>query len=82
MIQTSITERYPDHSFFGEETYSKDKQMSIGDGFTWIVDPIDVSDNLDTDTCHCGSLQYHSDDTGNHEVRRDVQCPLLLVGLS
>jgi myo-inositol-1(or 4)-monophosphatase len=46
MIHSSITERYPDHAFFGEEKYAKDKQMSIGDGFTWIVDPIDVSDNL------------------------------------
>ena len=49
MIRSSIAERYPDHSFFGEETYAKDKQMSIGDGFTWIVDPIDVSGNMDTD---------------------------------
>ena len=50
MIRSSIAERYPDHSFFGEETYAKDKQMSIGDGFTWIVDPIDVSNNWCTDT--------------------------------
>jgi myo-inositol-1(or 4)-monophosphatase len=50
MIRSSILERYPDHSFLGEETYAKDKQISIGDGFTWIVDPIDVSDSNWPDT--------------------------------
>jgi myo-inositol-1(or 4)-monophosphatase len=50
MIRSSIMERYPDHSFLGEETYAKDKQISVGDGFTWIVDPIDVSDGMSLDT--------------------------------
>jgi len=46
MIKSCIAERYPDHGFFGEETYAATKRMTIGKGYTWIVDPIDVSESL------------------------------------
>lgn len=48
MIRDAISARYPAHGFLGEETYAEDKKMVVGEGYTWIVDPIDVGDSVDS----------------------------------
>ena len=48
-IHSSITEKYPDHKFIGEETYSKgsSKEYLIEDEEpTWVVDPLDGTVNF------------------------------------
>lgn len=47
-VHSSIAARYPTHSFIGEEMYSSgaSKQYLVGDGPTWIVDPLDGTVNF------------------------------------
>lgn len=47
-IHSSIAARYPTHAFIGEETYSSgsSKEYLVGDGPTWIVDPLDGTVNF------------------------------------
>lgn len=46
-IKTEINNRYPEHKFIGEETYSagKSKKYLVDDDPTWIVDPLDGTVN-------------------------------------
>ncbi|XP_048254944.1 inositol monophosphatase 1-like isoform X1 [Haliotis rufescens] len=41
-----IKERYPDHRFIGEETTDLDAPFDFRDDLTWIVDPIDGTNNF------------------------------------
>ena len=43
-IQTTVQERFPNHSFLGEETATTTKLSS--DKVTWIVDPVDGTANF------------------------------------
>lgn len=43
VIKKTILERFPDHSFFGEEGEKVD--LDNHQGFTWIIDPIDGTKN-------------------------------------
>ncbi|THH18823.1 hypothetical protein EW146_g2237 [Bondarzewia mesenterica] len=48
LIRTAVKERYPNHAFIGEESYSagEEKRFLLKDGPTWIVDPIDGTVNM------------------------------------
>lgn len=41
-VLAAIGARYPSHSFIGEESAAAGEDRTLGDGPTWIVDPIDV----------------------------------------
>ncbi|KAK8214854.1 hypothetical protein M8818_002437 [Zalaria obscura] len=47
-IRQSILEKYPDHNFVGEESYSKgsSKDYLIDDSPTWCIDPLDGTVNF------------------------------------
>lgn len=47
-IHKAIAMRYPSHAFIGEETYSAgaSKDYLVGDGPTWVVDPLDGTVNF------------------------------------
>jgi len=47
-VHKAIKSRYPNHSFIGEETYSKgsSKEYLIKDDPTWVVDPLDGTVNF------------------------------------
>ena len=47
-IHSAIKEKYPAHSFIGEETYSKgsSKEYLVKDEPTWVVDPLDGTVNF------------------------------------
>ncbi|KAF8314053.1 inositol monophosphatase, partial [Clavulina sp. PMI_390] len=47
MIREGVKERWPEHAFIGEESYSagEEKRFLLTDAPTWIVDPIDGSVN-------------------------------------
>lgn len=46
-IKTQITQKYPEHKFVGEESYSKgaSREYLIDDSPTWCVDPLDGTVN-------------------------------------
>lgn len=47
LIIGSIRAKFPDHQFIAEESaYSAVKQPELGDGPTWIIDPIDGTCNF------------------------------------
>ena len=52
MVKTTISEKYPQHKFIGEETYSTGQESILDDQPTWIVDPIDGTQFL-----HCRGLK-------------------------
>ncbi|KAJ3094969.1 Inositol monophosphatase 1 [Phlyctochytrium planicorne] len=42
-----MRKQFPEHSFIGEESYGGEGQeSSLGDGLTWIVDPVDGTTNF------------------------------------
>lgn len=41
MVKKTISKKYPEHKFIGEETYSAGQESILDDEPTWIVDPID-----------------------------------------
>ena len=47
-IHSAIQRKYPNHSFVGEETYSKgsSKEYLVTDDPTWVVDPLDGTVNF------------------------------------
>ncbi|CAM1511953.1 Fc.00g094660.m01.CDS01 [Cosmosporella sp. VM-42] len=47
-IQSSISKKYPDHAFVGEESYSAgaSREYLVDDRPTWIVDPLDGTVNF------------------------------------
>ncbi|KAI8689520.1 Inositol-1-monophosphatase [Fusarium sp. Ph1] len=47
-IRTSIAEKYPDHAFLGEESYSAGASRTylVDDRPTWVVDPLDGTVNF------------------------------------
>ncbi len=47
LVKQSISEKYPDHSFIGEESWAAGEENVITtQGVTWIVDPIDGTTNF------------------------------------
>ncbi|KAF9465947.1 hypothetical protein BDZ94DRAFT_1252643 [Collybia nuda] len=48
LIRDSVKDRYPEHSFIGEESYSagQEKRFLLRDDPTWIVDPVDGTVNM------------------------------------
>ncbi len=47
MLEEAIKNRFPDHHFLGEEEQKGEKSTS-GEGFLWVVDPIDGTDSFAT----------------------------------
>ncbi|KAH6895972.1 inositol monophosphatase [Thelonectria olida] len=47
-IRTAVEQKYPDHGFLGEESYSAGASRTylVSDGPTWIVDPLDGTVNF------------------------------------
>lgn len=46
MIISSIKEKYPSHSFIGEESVAAGEGSTLTDNPTWIIDPIDGTTNF------------------------------------
>ncbi|KAM4689387.1 inositol monophosphatase 1 [Discoglossus pictus] len=46
MLISSIKEKYPSHSFIGEESVAAGKDSILTDNPTWIIDPIDGTTNF------------------------------------
>ncbi|MBN3321146.1 IMPA1 monophosphatase, partial [Atractosteus spatula] len=46
MIISSIKEKYPTHSFIGEESVASGETCTLTDNPTWIIDPIDGTTNF------------------------------------
>lgn len=46
MLISSLKERFPTHSFIGEESVSAGKKCELTDNPTWIIDPIDGTNNF------------------------------------
>ncbi|XP_056378240.1 inositol monophosphatase 1 [Hyla sarda] len=46
MIISSIKEKYPSHSFIGEESVAAGQGSTLTDNPTWIIDPIDGTTNF------------------------------------
>lgn len=46
MLITSIKEKYPSHSFIGEESVAAGEKSILTDNPTWIIDPIDGTTNF------------------------------------
>uniref|UniRef100_A0A2D4GZJ8 Inositol-phosphate phosphatase n=1 Tax=Micrurus corallinus TaxID=54390 RepID=A0A2D4GZJ8_MICCO len=46
MIISSIKEKYPSHSFIGEESVAAGAGSILTDSPTWIIDPIDGTTNF------------------------------------
>ncbi|XP_053571136.1 inositol monophosphatase 1 [Bombina bombina] len=46
MIISSIKEKFPSHSFIGEESVAAGKESILTDNPTWIIDPIDGTTNF------------------------------------
>uniref|UniRef100_A0A8C8VHD2 Inositol-1-monophosphatase n=1 Tax=Pelusios castaneus TaxID=367368 RepID=A0A8C8VHD2_9SAUR len=46
MIISSIKEKYPSHSFIGEESVAAGEGCTLTDNPTWIIDPIDGTTNF------------------------------------
>ncbi|NP_001086123.1 inositol(myo)-1(or 4)-monophosphatase 1 S homeolog [Xenopus laevis] len=46
MIISSIKEKYPSHSFIGEESVAAGAGSTLTDNATWIIDPIDGTTNF------------------------------------
>ncbi|XP_066480012.1 inositol monophosphatase 1 [Tiliqua scincoides] len=46
MLISSITEKYPSHSFIGEESVAAGAGSTLSDNPTWIIDPIDGTTNF------------------------------------
>uniref|UniRef100_A0ABI7W7Y8 Lithium-sensitive myo-inositol monophosphatase A1 n=1 Tax=Felis catus TaxID=9685 RepID=A0ABI7W7Y8_FELCA len=46
MLLSSIKEKYPSHSFIGEESVAAGEKSVLTDSPTWIIDPIDGTTNF------------------------------------
>ncbi|XP_066434553.1 inositol monophosphatase 1 [Eleutherodactylus coqui] len=46
MIISSIKEKYPNHSFIGEESVAAGQESTLTENPTWIIDPIDGTTNF------------------------------------
>ncbi|XP_070333562.1 inositol monophosphatase 1 isoform X2 [Odocoileus virginianus] len=46
MLISSIKEKYPSHSFIGEESVAAGEKSILTDNPTWIIDPIDGTTNF------------------------------------
>ncbi|XP_077602345.1 inositol monophosphatase 1-like isoform X2 [Crocuta crocuta] len=46
MLLSSIKEKYPSHSFIGEESVAAGEKSVLTDSTTWIIDPIDGTTNF------------------------------------
>ncbi|XP_048959670.1 inositol monophosphatase 1 isoform X3 [Canis lupus dingo] len=46
MLLSSIKEKYPSHSFIGEESVAAGEKSILTDSPTWIIDPIDGTTNF------------------------------------
>ncbi|XP_021567710.1 inositol monophosphatase 1 isoform X3 [Carlito syrichta] len=46
MLMSSIKEKYPSHSFIGEESVAAGEKCVLTDNATWIIDPIDGTTNF------------------------------------
>lgn len=46
LVKQSISSKFPDHEFIGEESWAAGEENPISDGVVWIVDPIDGTTNF------------------------------------
>ncbi|GAB5584066.1 inositol monophosphatase 1 isoform X3 [Prionailurus iriomotensis] len=51
MLLSSIKEKYPSHSFIGEESVAAGEKSVLTDSPTWIIDPIDGTTNFVHSSC-------------------------------
>ena len=45
-LQSAIAERFPNDAYLSEELDAADGAIEVGDGFAWLVDPIDGTNNF------------------------------------